>query len=236
MRTRLVIAIDGPSGVGKSTVAQMLAARLGYSYVESGAMYRAVALLALETGTDLRDGAALGRLAATAAIRFETEGTRNRLLLGNRDITEAVRSPEVTEASSRVSVHAAVRAELVARQRALGQDGGVVMEGRDIGTKVFPDADLKLFLDASPEVRSERRFRDLADAGEITRARVLSEMQERDRRDRERELSPLVPAEDSIYIDTTHLTADEVVERILGLVEKKLRDHSHGGTEAQRRS
>jgi cytidylate kinase len=110
----------------------------------------------------------------------------------------------------------------VARQRALGRDGGVVMEGRDIGTKVFPDADLKIFLDASPEVRSERRFQDLADAGEITRARVLREMQERDRRDRERELSPLVPAEDSIYIDTNDIRADEVVERILKMVEKKL--------------
>ncbi|MGH9785768.1 MAG: (d)CMP kinase [Terriglobia bacterium] len=224
MRTRLVIAIDGPSGVGKSTVAQTLAARLGYCYVESGAMYRAVALLALETGTDLRDSAALGRLAAKAAMRFETEGSRNRLLLGNRDITEAVRTPEVTEASSRVSVHAAVRTELVARQRALGRAGGVVMEGRDIGTKVFPDAGLKLFLDATPEVRSERRLRDLAGAGagEITRARVLQEMQGRDRRDRERDLSPLVPAKDSIYIDTTPLTADEVVERILELVERKI--------------
>jgi cytidylate kinase len=218
----LVIAIDGPSGSGKSTVAQRLAARLGYSYVESGAMYRAVALLALETGTDLSDGEALGQLAARADIRFETKDSGSRLLLGNRDITEAVRSPLVTEASSRVSVHAAVRRELVARQRALGRDGGVVMEGRDIGTKVFPDADLKIFLDASPEVRSERRFQDLADAGEITRARVLREMQERDRRDRERELSPLVPAEDSIYIDTNDIRADEVVERILKMVEKKL--------------
>ena len=224
MRKRLVIAIDGPSGSGKSTVAQRLAARLRYSYVESGAMYRAVALLALETGTDLNDSKALGWLAATADIRFDTKDSGNRLLLGNRDVTEAVRSPQVTEASSRVSVHAAVRKELVARQRALGRDGGVVMEGRDIGTKVFPDADLKLFLDATLEVRSERRFRDFADAGEITRARVLQEMQERDRRDRERELSPLVPAKDSIYIDSTRLTVEEVVERILELVEKRLRN------------
>jgi cytidylate kinase len=225
LRTRLVIAIDGPSGSGKSTVAQRLAARLGYSYVESGAMYRAVALLALETATGLDDGAALGQLAAKADIRFDTQDSGNRLFLGTRDVTEAVRSPQVTEASSRVSVHAAVREELVARQRAIGRDGGVVMEGRDIGTKVFPDADLKIFLDATPEVRSERRFRDLAQdlagAGEITRARVLAEMQERDRRDRERELSPLVPAENSIYIDTSQIGADAVVERILALVESK---------------
>ena len=222
MPKRLVIAMDGPSGTGKSAVARRLAARLGYSYVESGAMYRAVAWLALETGAALHDGEALGRLAASADIRFETKGSGNRLFLGSRDITEAVRSPEVTQASSQVSVHAAVRTELVARQRALGREGGVVMEGRDIGTKVFPDADLKIFLDASPEVRSERRFRDLAGAGGITKARVSQEIEERDRRDRERELSPLVPAEDSIYIDTTHLTVEEVVERILRLVEGRV--------------
>ena len=228
MPKRLVIAMDGPSGTGKSAVAQRLAARLCYSYVESGAMYRAVALLALETGADLHDGEALGRLAAVADIRFVPQGgTGNRLFLGSRDVTEAVRSPEVTQASSQVSVHAAVRTELVARQRALGREGGVVMEGRDIGTKVFPDADLKIFLDASPEVRSERRFRDLAGAGGITKARVSQEIEERDRRDRERELSPLVPAEDSIYIDTTRLTVEEVVERILRLVEGRVQSTNH---------
>ena len=168
MRKRLVIAIDGPSGSGKSTVALKLAARLGYSFVESGTMYRAVALLALEKDTDLNDGEALGKLAADAGIRFVPHASGNRLLLRNRDVTEEVRSPEVTEASSRVSVHAAVRQELVAQQRALGRDGGVVMEGRDIGTKVFPDAELKIFLDASPEIRSQRRFCDIAESGEIT--------------------------------------------------------------------
>ena len=153
MAKRLVIAIDGPSATGKSTVAQKLAARLGYGYVESGAMYRAVALLALETGANWNDAAELGKLAAEADIRFELQGaTGNRLLLNGRDVTEAVRSPAVTRASSLVSVHASVRRELVARQRALGREGGVVMEGRDIGTKVFPDADLKIFLDASSEI------------------------------------------------------------------------------------
>ena len=222
MPKRLVIAIDGPSGSGKSTVARMVAAQLGYSFVESGAMYRAVALLALERGTDLHDGAALGRLAAEAGIRFVPQASGNRLFLGARDVTEAVRSPEVTDASSMVSMHAAVRQELVARQRALGHDGGVVMEGRDIGTKVFPDADLKIFLDAAPEVRSERRFRDIGDSEEVTQVRVLQEMAERDRRDREREISPLVPAADSIYIDTSRMGADEVVERILALVKDKI--------------
>ena len=231
MAKRLVIAIDGPSATGKSAVGQKLAARLGYGYVESGAMYRAVALLALETGANWNDAAALGKLAAGADIRFESQGgTGNRLLLNGRDVTEAVRSPAVTRASSLVSVHASVRRELVARQRALGREGGVVMEGRDIGTKVFPDADLKIFLDASPKVRSERRFRDLAGpagAGSVTQAQVLQEIQERDRRDRQRELSPLVPAQDSVYIDTSHFTADEVVERILGLVEEKSKPQRH---------
>lgn len=220
-----MIAIDGPSGSGKSTVARMVAAQLGYSFVESGAMYRAVALLALERGTDLHDGAALGRLAAEAGIRFVPQTPGNRLFLGERDVTEAVRSPEVTDASSMVSVHAAVRRELVARQRALGRDGGVVMEGRDIGTKVFPDADLKLFLDASPEVRSARRFRDIGDSGEITPVRVQQEMAERDRRDRERDVSPLVPAADSIYIDTSRMGTNEVVEQILALVKNKTNSH-----------
>ena len=222
MSKRLVIAIDGPSGSGKSTVAQMVAAQLGYSFVESGAMYRAVALLALERGTDLHDGAALGRLAAEASIRFVPQSSGNRLFLGERDVTETVRTPEVTDASSMVSVHTAVRQELVARQRALGRDGGIVMEGRDIGTKVFPDADLKLFLDASAEIRSERRFRDIGDSGEVTQVHVLQEMAERDRRDREREISPLVSAADSIYIDTSRIGTDEVVERILELVKNKL--------------
>jgi len=199
----------------------MVAAQLGYCFVESGAMYRAVALAALERGTDLHDGAALGRLAAEAGIRFVSKPSGSRLFLEERDVTEAVRTPEVTDASSMVSVHAAVRQELVARQRALGQDGGVVMEGRDIGTKVFPDADLKIFLDASPEVRSERRFRDIGDSEEVTHARVRQEMAARDRRDRERELSPLVPAADSIYIDTSRMGSSEVVARILELVREK---------------
>jgi cytidylate kinase len=218
---RLLIAIDGPAGAGKSTVARMLAERLGYGYIDSGAMYRAVALLALEKGTSLDDGPALAKLAAEADITFEWQFSGNRLLLHGRDVTQEIRSPEVTRAASLVSIFPAVRRSLVERQRSLGRQGGVVMEGRDIGTKVFPQADLKIYLDASLEVRSDRRFRDPRGAREKSHVEVLQEMEERDQRDREREQSPLVPAEDSIPIDSTHLSAEEVVEKILELVKKK---------------
>ena len=216
----LVIAIDGPSGVGKSTVARRLAELLGYAYVETGAMYRAVALLALEREMDMANGEALGKLAATAAIRFEPSVSGNRIFLDGRDITEAIRSPEVTTASSLVSVHPPVREKMVERQRELGRHGGVVMEGRDIGTRVFPDADLKIFLDAAPAIRAQRRFRDMQAAGQ-TSDEVLAEMAERDRRDQQREVSPLVAATDAVHIDSTGLSAEEVVEKILLLVRQK---------------
>lgn len=221
MRPRLLIAIDGPSGVGKTTVARRVAARLGYSYVESGAMYRAVALLALETGTDSGDAAALSKLAASAEIRFQQEASGNRLLLNGRDVTEAIRSPEVTRAASFVSTHAEVRKYLVERQRALGAPGGVVMEGRDIGAVVFPDADVKIFLDAVPEVRGQRRLSDIESEAQTSAAAVLSQITERDRRDQMREVSPLVPAKDAIRIDSTHLSAEQVVQQILVLAEEK---------------
>jgi cytidylate kinase len=218
---RLLIAIDGPSSAGKSTVARMLAARLGYCYIESGAMYRALALLALETGTSLDDGAALAKLASGADMSFEWRDSQNRILLDGRDVTEAIRTPEVTDASSQVSIHADVRREMVRRQRELGRDGGVVMEGRDIGTKVFPQADIKIFLDASLEVRSQRRFLDQDARGHEDPAAVLRELAERDRRDREREQSPLVRAADAVRLDSTHLNAEEVVQTILKMVEEK---------------
>ncbi len=225
MSKRLLIAIDGPSGAGKSTVARMVAQRLGYSYIESGAMYRAVALLALETETSLGEANALARLASGTEMRFEWTPAGNRLLLqsssGTRDVTEAIRTPEVTKAASIVSVHAAVRTEMVRRQRELGRRGGVVMEGRDIGTQVFPNAEVKVFLDASLDARGARRFQDREAAALGSSAEVLREMAERDRRDRERELSPLFPAKDSVSIDSTNLTAEQVVEKILTLVEEK---------------
>ncbi|MBI4459300.1 MAG: (d)CMP kinase [Acidobacteria bacterium] len=221
MRKRLTIAIDGPSGAGKSTVARMLAERLGYGYVESGAMYRALALAALETGTRLEDSAALAALAEKLEMRFVREGGSNRLLLNGRNVTEAIRSAEVTKASSLVSAHPEVRKRLVESQRELGRDGGVVMEGRDIGTRVFPDADLKIFLEAAPEARADRRYREMADKSGTSLEEVLREMAERDQRDQLREASPLVPAEDAIKIDTTGLTVEEVVEKILSLATQK---------------
>jgi CMP/dCMP kinase len=221
-----VIAIDGPSGAGKSTVARDVAARLGFSYVESGAMYRAVALLALESGASLEDATALGELAARASFRFDTQASGNRLWLDGRDVTDAIRAPEVTRAASFVSAHAIVRKHLVERQRALGSHGGVVMEGRDIGTVVFPDADLKIFLDASPEVRVRRRMGDPESAGSKDAAAVLRDITERDQRDQSREVSPLVPARDAFRIDTSSLTTARVVELVLELARAR-RHGSH---------
>ncbi len=220
-RSRMVIAIDGPSGAGKSTVARAVAQRLGFSYVESGAMYRAVALRALETGTPLDDAAALGKLAAQAQLRFETTAAGNQLWFDGRDVTEAIRTPEVTRAASVVSTHAVVRQHLVARQRALASVGGAVMEGRDIGTVVFPDAELKFFLEASAEVRGGRRLKDRESAAHESAEAVLKEIADRDRRDQTREVSPLVPAADAIRIDTTHLTVDQVVEQIVALARSR---------------
>ena len=159
-------------------------------------------------------------------MTFEWQPSGTRLLLHGRDVTKAIRSPEVTRAASLVSVHLAVRRKLVERQRELGREGGVVMEGRDIGTKVFPQADLKIFLDASLDIRGGRRFQDLKGAGRKSLAEVLQEMAERDQRDREREQSPLVPAKDSVRIDSTHLSAEEVAEKIMKLVEEKTGDRS----------
>jgi cytidylate kinase len=218
----LCIALDGPSGAGKSTVARALAEQLCYTYVESGAMYRAVALLAKETGTDLGDGQALAKLAESADIRFQPSARGPRLLLDGRDVTEAVRSPEITEASSRVSVHVGVRKWMVERQRAFAVGGGVVMEGRDIGTVVLPDAEVKIFLDASPPVRAERRLRDPDAAGQQSPETVLAAIRDRDRRDQTRQVSPLVPAPDAVRIDTTSLSAEQVVEQILNLINQRL--------------
>lgn len=218
---KLIIAIDGPAGAGKSTIASRLARKLGYANLESGAMYRALALKAIENDTSFDDEAALDQLAHNSKIKIEPTLGGNRVLLDGRDVTQRVREEDVSQAASRVSVHPKVRDWMVARQCELGVNGGVVMEGRDIGTKVFPDADVKIFLDADPVIREERRIQQQHSRGASAES-MAAELRERDRRDRTRANSPLVPAKDATIIDSSSLTEDEVVRRVEALVAAKL--------------
>jgi CMP/dCMP kinase len=219
---KLIIAIDGPAGAGKSTIASRLARKLGYINLESGAMYRALALSAIEKDISLDDEAALVKLAEDLRIKLEPTVGGNRTLLKGQDVSARIRERDVTEAASRVSVHPKVREWMVAHQRAMGSGGGVVMEGRDIGTKVFPDADLKIFLDADPVVREQRRMQQQKIRGEVA-ANLAAELRERDHRDRTRAVSPLVPAKDAVVIDSTSMTEDEVLRKIEELVNQKKR-------------
>jgi cytidylate kinase len=218
---KLIIAVDGPAGAGKSTIASRLARKLGYVNLESGAMYRALALKAIEWDVSFDDEPALRKLAEGARIALEPTLGGNRVLLDGKDVSSRIRERDVTEAASRVSVHPAVREWMVARQQDMGRDGGVVMEGRDIGTKVFPHADLKIFLDADPVVREQRRLDQQKVKGPSAES-MAAELRERDRRDRTRATSPLVPASDAVIIDSTHLSEDQVVSRAQELVNAKL--------------
>ena len=219
---KIIIAIDGPAGSGKSTLASRLARKLGYVNIESGAMYRALALKAIENDVSVNDEAALVKLAHESHIDLEPRLDGNRVLLDGEDVSGRVREQDVTEAASKVSVHPGVRAWMVRRQRQMGEPGGVVMEGRDIGTKVFPDAEVKIFLDAAPEVRGERRFKqDPIGMGEKQAESVLKELRERDQRDRTRATSPLVPADDAVVIDSTGMGIEEVVRRAEEIIEKR---------------
>jgi cytidylate kinase len=222
VKDKLIIAIDGPVGSGKSTVARRVAEMLGYTHLDSGAMYRAVGLKALRHGVSLDSPERLSELAGAARIDLLPRDGKLRVLLDGEDVTDAIRAPEVSHAASLVAVVPGVRHPMVAEQRRAGEQGGVVMEGRDIGSVVFPHADLKIFLDASPEVRASRRQRELEEKGEpLEFAKVLDEVHARDRRDREREMSPLVRAADAVTVDNTAMDAEETARVIVFLAKEQ---------------
>ena len=218
---KLIIAIDGPAGAGKSTIASRLARKLGYVNLESGAMYRALALRAIESDASFDDEAALLKMAQDSRITLDRSIGGNHVRLNGKDVSERIRDRDVSEAASRVSVHPKVREWMVERQREMGIGGGIVMEGRDIGTKVFPDADLKIFLDADPVIREQRRLDQQKVKGAPAEA-MAAELRERDLRDRTRAVSPLVAAEDAVVLDSTNMSEDEVVNRIEELVDQRL--------------
>jgi CMP/dCMP kinase len=224
-RRAIIVAIDGPAGAGKSTVARHLAQYFGLLNLESGAMYRAFALKALSGGLNLEDSAALVELSTHTSITLVPSPEGNRVLLDGLDVTEQLRDPQVTDGASRVSVHPPIRVWMVGLQQKLGALGGVVMEGRDIGTVVFPHADVKIFLDAAPEVRGLRRYDQMGQmeaTSEIQPEAVVQEMRARDQRDRNRADSPLKPAADAVLLDSTHLTLDQVVAQAEAIVIEKL--------------
>jgi len=214
----LVVAIDGPSGAGKSTAGRAVAERLGYVFLDTGAMYRALALAALRAGVALDDAAEVAGLATRLRLDLRPGGA---VLLDGEDVTSALRTQDVGAAASRVSVHPPVRRHMVARQREMGQEGGVVMDGRDIGTAVFPDADVKFYVDAHPRQRATRRHEELSQRGLASDLDTIErEIRQRDHADSTRAESPLTRAPDAIHLDTTELGLDEVVRRMLSAIEQ----------------
>ena len=218
---KLVVAIDGPAGAGKSTIAKLAAEKLGYAYIDTGAMYRSVAWKFLQTG-EAFDEVFISKLSQEMVIEFKPEANVNRVFVDGTEVTAAIRSAEVTANVSRVAAIGAVREAMVDQQRRMGEVGGVLMDGRDIGTVVFPNAEVKIFLTATVEERAMRRYKELVAKGEqVDLEQLQKDIAERDKQDMEREISPLRQAEDAIYLDTSDMTIDEVTAYILNLVGEK---------------
>lgn len=222
----MIIAIDGPSGAGKSTLAKRLARELHFTYLDTGAMYRALALKVLREGIDLADDARLAELVRVTEIVLQEQRGRLEVLLDGRDVASEIRTPEVSQMASKVSALRVVRARMLELQRAMGRRGSVVAEGRDIGTVIFPAAEVKIFLDASIQERARRRYAELKSAGRAVEfAETLREIEERDKRDRERDLAPLCKAEDALLIDSSSVNADEVAAMVLAQIQKKMKEN-----------
>jgi CMP/dCMP kinase len=219
---KVIVAIDGPSGAGKSTIARHLARHFGLLNLETGAMYRAFALKTLRAGLSLDDNTALEALAAHTSIGLQPGEEHNQVLLDDQDVTALLRNQTVTDAASRVSVFPAIRAWMVGLQQKLGAAGGLVMEGRDIGTVVFPHADVKIFLDARPEVRGLRRYEQMGASPAMPPEEVIRDLRARDARDRNRADSPLKPAPDAILLDSTNMTLEQAVEAAEAIVAARL--------------
>ena len=218
---KIVVAIDGPAGAGKSTIAKLVAEKLGYAYIDTGAMYRSVAWKFLQTGNAFEEGF-ISQLAQTMVIEFKPEASVNRVFVDSVEVTAAIRSTEVTAIVSKVAAIGAVREAMVAQQRRMGEAGGVLMDGRDIGTVVFPNAQLKVFLTASVEERALRRYKELVAKGEkVDLAQLQKDIASRDKQDSERAISPLRQAEDALLLDTSDMNIEQVTDKILQLVQER---------------
>ena len=218
---KIVVAIDGPAGAGKSTIAKLVAEKLGYAYIDTGAMYRSVAWKFLQTGKAFEE-AFISQLAQTMVIEFKPEASVNRVFVDSVEVTAAIRSTEVTAIVSKVAAIGAVREAMVAQQRRMGEAGGVLMDGRDIGTVVFPNAQLKVFLTASVEERALRRYKELVAKGEkVDLAQLQKDIASRDKQDSERAISPLRQAEDALLLDTSDMNIEQVTDKILQLVQER---------------